>query len=316
MGSAHPSSSSLNNVQTAKTDPIIRRQMASVSLPYYADMATLPAGIPTVKDIESSPDVLCDQRGCRVVGLGQHFVAKYGLTVDLIEGETMLFIRRATSVLVPRIYALFKDPKSHKAYIIMERIEGKRLDSEWGSLSHTERGVITYKLRMSFDELRKLKSPGGYCSLSERPLLDNIFWTNDTVDSIAGPFDTETQLNDAMLKKYVFNNLPQRKSDFYKRAFPSVLQEHPPVFSHGDFQRKNVLLRKQSRCGEDGQAAYDPVIIDWEFAGWYPSYWEYSRALYACGRWNDDWSLWIEKVLDPYWNEWAWMDMLLRELWS
>ena len=291
---------------------------ASITLPYYADATTIPASIPTMKDIESSPDVFCEQSGRRVVGVGQHFVAKYGLAVDLIEGETMLFIRQATSVPLPRIYALFKDHKSHKAYIIMERIEGHSLDSEWGSLGHTEKESIIQKLRVSFDELRKLKSPRGYCSLGKRPLLDNIFWTGDTVDSIAGPFDTEKQLNDAMLEKYIFNNLPRGKSDFYKRAFPSVLHEHPPVFSHGDFQRKNILLQKRSRCGKDGQATYeyDPVIIDWEFAGWYPSYWEYSRGLYACGRWNDDWSLWVEKVLDPYLNEWAWMDMLLRELWS
>ena len=200
----------------------------------------------------------------------------------------------------------------------MERIEGKGLDSEWGSLGHTEKSAIIHKLRMSFDELRKLKSPGGYCSLGKRPLLDNVFWTNNTVDSIAGPFDTETQLNGAMLQKYIFNNNPPGKSDFYKRAFPSVFQNHPPVLSHGDFQRKNIMLRKRSRFGKDGRTTYeyDPVIIDWEFAGWYPSYWEYSRAIFACGRWNDDWSLWVEKLLDPYLNEWVWMDMLLRELWS
>ena len=292
--------------------------MTSIALPYYAEAKTTPASIPTIKDIESSPDVLCDQAGRRVVGVGQHLVAKYVLDVKLIEGETMLFIRQATSVPVPKIYALFQDPKSHKAYIVMERIIGRCLDSEWGSLSRAEKGVIIHKLRMSFDELRKLKSPGRYCSLGKRPLLDNIFWTDDTVDSIAGPFDTEKQLNDAMLKKYIFNNLPRHKSDFYKRAFPSVLHNHPAVFSHGDFQRKNILLRKWSCCCKDGQATYeyDPVIIDWEFAGWYPSYWEYSRALYACGRWDDDWSLWVGKVLDPYLNEWAWMDMLLRELWS
>lgn len=306
-------------IQAANTGPIARRQMSSVALPYYADATTIPANIPTVKDIESSADLLCnEQRGRRVVGVGQHFVAKYGVAVNLIEGETMLFIRQATSVPVPRIYALFKDPSSRKAYIIMERVEGNTLESEWDSLGHTEKTDITHKLRMSFDELRKLKSPGGYCSIGRRPLSDYIFWTNDTGTSIAGPFDTETQLTSAMIKKYAFNNLPPRKSEFYKRAFPSLFHGHPPVFSHGDFQLKNVMLRKQSRCGKDGQATceYDPVIIDWEFAGWYPSYWDYFRAVYACGRWNNDWSLWVEKVLDPYYNEWAWMDMLYKELWS
>ena len=41
--------------------------MASIALPYSADATTIPASIPTVKDIESSPNVLCNQNwpsGC------------------------------------------------------------------------------------------------------------------------------------------------------------------------------------------------------------------------------------------------------------
>ena len=63
---------------------------------------------------------------------------------------------------------------------------------------------------------------------------------------------------------------------------------------------------------EDGSI----TIIDWEFAGWYPSYWEYARAIFACGRFDDDWSEWIDFSLDVYRNEWAWMQMLIVELWS
>jgi hypothetical protein len=79
--------------------------------------------------------IFCDQSARKVVGVGQHFVVKYGLAVDLMEGEIILFIQEATSVPVPRIYALFKDPITKKAYIVMERIAGKSLDSEWPFLS-------------------------------------------------------------------------------------------------------------------------------------------------------------------------------------
>ena len=61
---------------------------------------------------------------------------------------------------------------------------------------------------------------------------------------------------------------------------------------------------------------YKVTILDWEVAGWYPSYWEYARALFACGHWNDDWNFWVDRILDQYLNEWAWMDMLLKQLWS
>jgi hypothetical protein len=295
--------------------------MPPISVPYYADATTLPADLPTVEEIERSQDVLCDQTARKVVGVGQHFVVKYGLMIDLQEGETMLFIQQATSVPVPCVYALFKDAKNHKAYIVMERIAGESLDSEWPLLSLSQKDIIAHKLRANFDEIRKLPSPGGYCSLDERPLPDHVFWTGDTANQIAGPFQTETELNDAMVKKYMLNNtlngFPQEKANFYKRVFPSVLYGHSPVFSHGDFQRKNIMVRKVLRSDDGKQSVYDydPVIVDWEFAGWYPSYWEYSRALFACGRWNDDWNLWVGKILDPFLNEWAWMEMLRRELW-
>lgn len=54
-------------------------------------------------------------------------------------------------------------------------------------------------------------------------------------------------------------------------------------------------------------------MIDWEAAGWYPSFWEYAIAIYPC-RWDDDWHLWVAKVLDEYLNEYAEMDMLFWEM--
>lgn len=42
----------------------------------------------------------------------------------------------------------------------------------------------------------------------------------------------------------------------------------PLVFTHGDLSRLNILARGDDIVG----------IIDWETAGWYPSYWEYTTA--------------------------------------
>ncbi|TID19359.1 putative phosphotransferase enzyme family protein [Venturia nashicola] len=161
--------------------------------------------------------------------------------------------------------------------------------------------------------------PGGYCSVNNQALLANIFWTGNTADAIAGPFTTEEELNDAMIKKYIFNNLPKNKVDFYKRAFPSILPNHHPVFTHGDLQRKNILVQETSPSPDLSVQSttdynYKVTVIDRETAGWYPSYWEYARSIFACGRWNDDWSVYVDKVLDPFLTEYAWM--LLKALWS
>jgi hypothetical protein len=52
-----------------------------------------------------------------------------------------------------------------------------------------------------------------------------------------------------------------------------------PVFTHNGFQRKSITV----------QPVGTPIIIDWQFALWYPTYWESSTATYAIGGWNDDW---------------------------
>jgi aminoglycoside phosphotransferase (APT) family kinase protein len=284
--------------------------MDSIQILYHAPPEELPSELPTKDAIESSKGVLCEQSARKVVGVGSHFVVKYGLQADLEEGQNMIFIKSTTSVSVPKVYALFKDVESNKNYVIMERISGDRLDSIWASLDHMQKQAVALQIRASFIELRKLRSPDAYCSLDCKPLRDHLFYTGNSEESLGleGPFKTEIELNDALIKKYLSSGyLPVEKADYYRRAFPSVLNGHPSTFTHGDLQRKNIIVGT-----EDGSI----TIIDWEFAGWYPSYWEYARAIFACGRFDDDWSEWIDFSLEAYQNEWAWMQMLIVELWS
>lgn len=44
---------------------------------------------------------------------------------------------------------------------------------------------------------------------------------------------------------------------------------HAITFTHGDLHFSNILV------GGDGHIS---GIIDWEFAGWYPVYWEYTST--------------------------------------
>ncbi|PVH74005.1 kinase-like protein [Cadophora sp. DSE1049] len=298
--------------------------MASIVLPFYASRDTLPESLPTEDEIESSLEVFIDQTARKVVGVGPHFVVKYGLAVDLIEGENMLHIQQNTSVPVPRIYALYSNPNNMKQYIVMQKVAGETLACLWPTLDATQKIAIARSLHGAMDQLRTLPSPGGYCSLGNRPLQDSIFWTGDdkNTSSINGPFETEDELNAAMVRKYIFNNLPVQKADFYTRTFKKILHNHRPIFTHGDLQRKNILVRAtlppvgQPSNAETAAQDYEITILDWEVAGWYPSYWEYSRAMLGCGRWNDDWHVFLAQILEEFLLEWAWVDMMFKELWS
>ena len=137
-----------------------------------------------------------------------------------------------------------------------------------------------------------------------------MFWTapEDGIEDgiISGPFDSEAKLNDAFIQKYLYNSGLDQKASYYRRVLPRVLHSHSSMFTHGDLQRKTIILK------EDGTA----VLIDWETAGWYPEYWEYAMAIFACGAWKDDWHEYVGHILAEYPNEFAWFAMLGRELWS
>lgn len=66
--------------------------MTSCVLPYVADDRDLPASLPTVDKIESAVEIFSHTTGRKVVGIGPHFVVKYGRHADSLEGETMLFL--------------------------------------------------------------------------------------------------------------------------------------------------------------------------------------------------------------------------------
>ena len=75
-----------------------------IKLPYYAN--DVPAPLPTNAKIEAASEISLAYGGRRIVEIGDHFVVKFGLGVDLIEGENMLFVKENTNINVSRVYAL------------------------------------------------------------------------------------------------------------------------------------------------------------------------------------------------------------------
>ncbi|RJE23145.1 Phosphotransferase enzyme family protein [Aspergillus sclerotialis] len=253
-----------------------------MKLPYYAN--NIPSPLPTNAEIEAAADISLEYGGRRIVEVGDHFVVKFGKGVDLIEGENMLSVSNNTNINIPRVYALYSDPTTGKNYIIMEQ---------------KERTAMI--LRKFLDDLRYLPSLDYYGSLGKWCLLDEIFWTTDPEPSINGRFMSTETFIEGMALKYTYDGRPPCRADFYRQCLPRVLyDDYGPTFTHGDFQRKNIIIREDvEQSGLTGESNFRVFIIDWEKSGWYPSYWEYYLAVCAL-RWDDDWCLWVEKVLEPF----------------
>lgn len=164
---------------------------------------------------------------------------------------------------------------------------------------------VAQQLKTSFDALRQIPSQGYYGKLGAQS-YDDIFLGSTTLP--CGPFQTEHDLNDAFYRRYIslHPELAPGRGTFYRDCvFATVMRGHAPVFTHGDLQAKNILLR-----ASDGL----PVLIDWECAAWYPSYWEYTNALWTSRRWGDDWFRFLGGVLEEHVIEFQCMENLLSDL--
>ncbi|KAI0905956.1 kinase-like protein [Ustulina deusta] len=176
-------------------------------------------------------------------------VALYGLKKS--EAEAMRFVRKHTTIPVPRVYA------TTSKTITMDYIEGIGLDKAWNSLSDVDRVEITNQLRSYLDQLRAIK--GSYVGgVGRTPAIDERRFSDE-----GGPFESEAEWNDFLLE-----GAPC--PEILKSIVRSQLRtDHEIVFTHGDLHPSNIIVR-------NGRIA---AIIDWELAGFYPEYHELVKPL-------------------------------------
>ncbi|KAK4168193.1 phosphotransferase enzyme family [Cladorrhinum sp. PSN259] len=268
--------------------------------------------IPTPHDMHSSGETIKDTPSRSLVRIWKNFIVKFGPDVRPIEGENILYVQKHAGVPVPKVYAIYQQRREqHRypiTYIVMEYIEGDSLLSLWPGLDDIEKTRIATQLRSHFDQLRQLQHPGYFGNINGGPPLDDMFDAPQSRQEVTGSFLTEDELIDCFVRIYLAEcgERVTNKAEYLRRVLPSILRgSGAPVFTHAEFQRKNIMVRL------DGSV----VLVDWEFGGWYPSYWEYSMAFWGLGHWSDDWHKYLSIALKEYPNQAAWFRMLMIEMW-
>lgn len=204
---------------------------------------------------------------------------------SLAEAHAMEFVRQNTTIPVPKVYSAFI--YKGRVYIVMQRIDGATLAHNWHRRTEESRLRILSQLKSMVEQLRKLESPDGVgvANIDRGPIFDSrlpkhFYW---------GPFASISDFHSALLDG---QNLDMTSTE----AFPELRElasfyNQPwlqPVFTHGDLSSLNIL------CKEDSIVA----IIDWETAGWLPSYWEYVTA-WNVNPQNSFWQEEVDKFLAP-----------------
>jgi serine/threonine protein kinase len=217
-------------------------------------------------------------------------IIKTGHRVCLREAATMKFVAEHTSIPVPKVYSSFvyKD----RAFILMERIRGDALPNAWGRLPGPARQKVYSQLKGMIQELRALEPPPG--TGVESCIGGELFDSRISRCPTFGPFKTVRDfhfwLRDGLTPSGAKHNIEDSEwRDIEKMVAMQDAPWPPPVFTHGDLNPANIMIRGDKVVG----------IIDWEFAGWYPSYWEYTSA-YHGNVTKTDWQDAIDQFLQPF----------------
>ena len=200
------------------------------------------------------------------------------------EIEALQFVAANTSIPIPRIKKIVR----HDDYsnLILEYIEGDPLDVLWarGQLSDSEKRDIQVQLKGFIDQLRELQPPAN-CKIGstlQGPGYDGRVGAGEW-----GPY-RDFQTFNLLLRGTALQHSQQWGDEIIK--FHQL--EYPLKYTHADFVPRNVIVR-------EGKVV---AIIDWAFAGWYPEYWEWTKAHYVPHQ-ISDWYDRLDQILKPFSDE-------------
>ena len=222
----------------------------------------------------------------RVV-LVSKFCIKSSAFTSLAEAETMVFISKSTDIPVPKVYKAFEH--KGRTYIVMERLRGQNLSVGWKQRSDESKARIFSQLRSMIQQMRDVppqKGTGVASNISGGPICDQRLPKH----SHWGPFSSIRDFHRALRNEIEADHLSndERSLELQKLiSFHNDTRE-VPVLTHGDLSSLNIFV--------DGDIVVG--ILDWETAGWMPSYWEYTSAWDANPQ-NRFWQQEVEWFLDP-----------------
>ncbi|ATY60600.1 serine threonine kinase [Cordyceps militaris] len=228
------------------------------------------------------------------VPISSRIVVKKGKNVYLTEAATMAFIAARTKIPVPRVHCSFT--RRNVTYIVMERMRGKTLADAWPSLSDADVERILLQLRGMLGELRAVPAPGiAIQSCIGGSLRDSRIPRPE--EPRFGPFSSAHAFHEWLREGLGPEEKPRYVDDeeWIDIKYMIAMQNRKcegPVFTHGDLNPFNIIVRKGNI----------EAIIDWEFSGWLPPYWEYT-SVWLGNKTRGAWQQMAAKFIDPWPNE-------------
>ncbi|KAJ3517833.1 hypothetical protein NLJ89_g257 [Agrocybe chaxingu] len=168
----------------------------------------------------------------------------------------------------------------------MDYIPGETLARAWKRITPEQRRTVMRILGGYVRQLRTIRQP------PMPPRLGQSGWVGSangnkgydmriTPSKTWGPFRNEREYNDWRISTFsLFGDTSEKVGLRLRQIREEMLDDHRICFTHGDINRRNVLVRV------DGEGPEDIAVVgllDWEQAGWRPEYWEKAKLFYVTG---------------------------------
>ncbi|KAF8586212.1 kinase-like protein [Ramaria rubella] len=223
-------------------------------------------------------------RTIRTKRIGFHSFLKAGAHVDISEADAMRYVAERTSIPVPKVQRAWCS--NGITYILMDFVDGIELSSAWHGMSQKTKRRVVDQLKRYLAELRDLQPPtnGAVASVTGGPLRDN----SRVGLGKFGPFPSHHDFHQFLRANFTLDSFQAVEGS--RPVIDPHRQSYADKFTHGDFAPRNVLVKK------DGTVT---AIIDWDSSGWFPKYWEYTKANFSPHA-PDDWVSSIGEMTGRY----------------
>ncbi|KAK3905578.1 kinase-like domain-containing protein [Staphylotrichum tortipilum] len=184
------------------------------------------------------------------------------------EIAAMEFVRVNTTIPVPKILAIYDRQPSGTAHILMTQLPGIPLDTALPTLTPSQLTSIARQLASFITQLRALppsQGPNGALHIGgtapSTPGYDHRLGSQPW-----GPFPSFSAF-------HTFLRFGEPLADWEPAVAAVHARDYGVRFAHADLAPRNVLV--------DPREGRVTGVVDWEFAGWYPEYWEYTKMFYG-----------------------------------
>ncbi|KMU81530.1 hypothetical protein CISG_09092 [Coccidioides immitis RMSCC 3703] len=221
--------------------------------------------------------------GPTVVKVGRKHVIKG--PCQLPELEALLYISEHTTIPVPRVRCTYNGPGG--IYIMMDHIQGTDLETLWlRGLKPKEKETIINDIAAILTQLRTLHPPkeGVVASAQGGAILDYRIGSQ-----LVGPFQSHSSFH-----SFLRGGVPLETTAkvFGEDIASCHSNNYQTFFSHSDLAPRNIIIRNGRIVG----------VVDWALAGWYPEYWDLTKAYYTSFK-IPDWPESIKFKLPSYADE-------------